>query len=132
MNPAFRLAIVLSMVAAGGACHASSTLVADSASATNLSAGAYVCDDVAIRLVIKRNGTYEATYEQPPFSRRESGLWEARGGDIILRRRIGGIGFSIRRLRPDRQVSGRLLWISSAGSGGGGAITYPIFHRDDG
>ena len=128
MNTTFRLAIILSLVVLGSPCHASAPVAADSASTTNSLVGAYICDEVKIHLVIKPDGTYEASLDQPLVSRRESGVLEARGEDLILRRRSGGVGFSIQRLRPDQEVPGHLLWISSAG--GGGAIKYPVFHRE--
>ena len=130
MNTAFRLAIIVSLVVFGSVCHVSTTLAADSANVTNSSVGAYICDEVKIHLVIKPDGTYEASIDQPLDSRQESGIWEAKGEDIILQRRSGEIGFSIQRLRPDREDPGRLLWIAPVSSGGGGAITYPIFHRE--
>jgi hypothetical protein len=129
MNTTFPLAIILSLVVLGGACHTSPAVAADGASTTNSLVGPYICDEVNIHLVIKPDGTYEASLEQTLVSRHESGVWEAKGEDIILRRRSGGIGFSIQRLRLDREVPVRLLWISPASSRGG-AITYPIFHRE--
>ena len=125
MNTAFRLAIIVSLVVFGNACQ---TLAADSANVTNSSVGAYICDEAKIHLVIKSDGTYEASIDQTLASRQESGIWEAKGEEIILQRRSGGIGFSIKRLRPDQEVPGRLLWIFPA-SHVGGAITYPNFRR---
>jgi hypothetical protein len=124
----FRFIIILLLGVLGSSCHAAP-------SATNALAGAYICDVITmskIHLVIKPDGTYEASceYQQPLGVRRESGVWTAKGEDLILQRRSGDCGFAIRRLRPDQEVSGRLVWISPVGSGGGGAIVYPYFYRE--
>ena len=125
MNTAFRLAIIVSLVVFGNACQ---TLAADSANVTNSSVGAYICDEAKIHLVIKSDGTYSMDRLDPRLTA-GSGIWEAKGEEIILQRRSGGIGFSIRQLDPIRKIYGRLLWIFPA-SHVGGAITYPIFHRE--
>jgi hypothetical protein len=102
-------------------------------SATNALAGAYICDEVTalkVYLVIKQDGTYEASVERPAGARVESGVWTNKGDDLVLERRSGDIGHPIRRLRPDHQISGRLFWIVPGGGEAGGAATYPIFHRE--
>ena len=126
MNTAFRLAIIVSLVVFGNACQ---TLAADSANATNSSVGAYICDEAKIHLVIRSDGTYEASIDQTLASRQESGIWEAKGEEIILQRRSGGIGFSIKRLRPDQEVPGAFA-LDISGKPCWRAITYPIFHRE--
>jgi hypothetical protein len=126
MNTTFRFEIMLLLV---GLCSPFHGVAADSTGTTNSLVGAYICDAVKIHLVIKSDGTYEASLEQPPASRRESGVWESEGQNLILRRRNGGIGFMIQRLHPDREVLGRLLWLAPTGDGGG-AIIYPLFHRE--
>jgi hypothetical protein len=126
MNTTFRFEIMLLLV---GLCSPFHGVAADSTSTTNSLAGAYICDEVKIHLLINLDGTYDASLEQPLVTRHETGIWEAKGEDIILRRRSGGIGFSIQRLQPDREVAGHLLWISPA-DGGSGAIEHPIFHRE--
>ena len=130
MNNSFPIVIICSLFLLCNVCQASTTVVVDSVSATNSSVGTFICDEVKIRLVIKSDGTYEASTDQALAARHESGIWEAKGEDLILKCRSGGIGFSIKRLRPDREVPGRLLWIVPANSGSGGAMTYPIFHRE--
>ena len=122
----FRFIFILLLAVVGSSCRATPT-------ATNSLAGDYVCDESSsskIHLIIKLDGTYEASFEQPLGIRQESGVWTTKGEDLILQRRSGDSGFSIQRLRPDREVSGRLVWIFPAGSGGGGAIVYPFFHRE--
>jgi hypothetical protein len=126
MNAILRIAIILFLAGLGSSWQA---VAADSASTTNSLVGAYICDEVKIHLLINLDGTYDASLEQPPVTRHETGIWETKGKDIILRCRGGGIGFSIQRLQPDREVAGHLLWISPA-DGGSGAIEHPIFHRE--
>ena len=132
MNTKSRLSSILLPVVLGTACQVSPALAGDDASTTNSLVGAYNCVKVNVHLVIEPDGKYVASVQQLPPSgvQRENGVWEAKGGELILQRRSGGIGFSIRRLRPDLDVSGRLLWIFPAGHVGGGAITYPIFQRE--
>ena len=119
----FRFIVILVL---GVTCHAAP-------SATNALAGAYICDEIAtlkIHLVMKQDGTYEASLEQPTGVRLESGVWTSKSDDLFLQRRSGDIGHPIRRLRPDPEVSGRLLWIVPGAGGAGGATTYPFFHRE--
>ena len=110
----------------GISCHAAPSV-------TNAPAGAYICDEVAalkIHLVIKQDGTYEASLAQPTGVRVESGVWTSKSDELFLKRRSGDIGHSIRRLRLDYQDSERLLWIIPGAGGAGGAVTYPVFHRE--
>jgi hypothetical protein len=130
MNTHLRFAIILSLVVLGNVFHASTSVATETASTTNSSVGVYVCDDIEIHLAIKPDGTYEALFKKPPISRHESGVWEAKGGDIILQRRSGGTGFSIHQLRPDLEIPGSMLWISPSVGSGGGVIAYPLFHRE--
>jgi len=120
---AFRFIVILLL---GISCHAAPSV-------TNALAGAYICDEVSalkIHLVIKPDGTYEASLEQPTGIRLEIGVWTSKSDDLILERRSGDIGHPIRRLRPDHDVSGRLLWIVPGAGGARGAATYPVFHRE--
>ena len=127
----FRFIIILLLGVLGSVCHAAP-------SATNALAGTYICDEITtskIHLVIKPDGTYEASCEhpQPLGVQRENGVWTAKGEDLILQCRSGNCGFAIQWLRPDQEVSGRLVWISPVGGGGstgGGAIVAPYFHRE--
>ena len=110
----------------GISCHAAPSV-------TNAPVRAYICDEGAalkIHLVIKQGGTYEASLEQPTGVRVESGVWTSKNDELVLKCRIGDIGHSIRRLRVNRQDSERLIWIVPGAGDAGGAVTYPVFHRE--
>lgn len=123
----FKFIIILLLGVLGSAGQAAS-------SATNALAGAYICDEVTalkIHLLIKPDGTYEASLERPAGIRLESGVWTSQKDDLILARRNGDIGhLMIRRLRPDSQISGRLVWIVPGAGSAGGATTWPFFQRE--
>jgi len=122
----FCFILILLATVVGSSCHSAPSV-------TNSLAGTYICDGVlsiTIRLVVKPDGTYEASAEQPAGVRHESGVWKVSGEDLLMQRRGGDIGHPIRRLRPDQEISGRLLWIVPGAGGTGGAVTYPFFHRE--
>ncbi len=122
----FRFILIVLATVVGNSCHAAPPV-------TNTIAGTYICDEVSsvkIRLVVKPDGTYEASAEQPADVRQESGVWKVSGEDLLFQRRSGNIGHPIRRLRPDREISGRLLWMVPGAGGTGGAVMYPFFHRE--
>jgi hypothetical protein len=121
------LLFILILFAAGICCHGRAALLD-----TNLVAGTFACEVAStakIHLVISADGTYKASVEEFAGTRRESGTWIDKHGELIFQRRSGDAGFAIRRLRPDRENPGELLWIVPGAGNGGGAVQYPVFHR---
>jgi hypothetical protein len=132
MNIRIQLGIAAALVLLSISCSISAPAGAGARRASVSIAGSYVFNELAylkIRLVIRPDGTYEASSEEKLAPvRRESGIWEVAGEDMMFHLRNGGLQHPIQRLRLAQEVPGRLIWIVPVGNMGG-AITYFSFHR---